>query len=347
MSVAGRFALHVVQSVVLCAALFTGGVHAHDSRPIFVQIEHSDQGQTLLSWKIPDSVQVADAPDVVLTGSCRAARDPEQRGETGANRSDRSMSKSLQGIRWYACDADDSAQRVMLIFPGSAPSLATLVRVQWPDGSTQTRHAAPGELQILVPVRASTGGVLRHYFALGVEHILQGYDHLLFVVCLVLLAGSLRRTTLAVTGFTVSHSMTLGASAMGYVTVPVPPVEAAIALSIVFLAAELARARRDTLTWRHPVVVAGLFGLLHGFGFAAVLTEVGLPHNESLVALLGFNLGVEAGQLVFVLVLMLGLGVLTRFRADSVKTEVFPRLAAYPIGALAMFWVMERLVMFA
>ncbi len=339
--------MRVVQPVVLCAALFAGGACAHDSRPIFVQIEPGDRGQTLLSWKIPDSVRVADAPDVVLTGGCRAAMDPERHGETGVNRSDRSMSKSLQGILWYACDEDDSAKRVMLKFPGSAPSLATLVRVQWPDGSTQTMHAAPGELQIDVPVRASTGGVLRHYFALGVEHILQGYDHLLFVVCLVLLAGRFKRITLAVTGFTVAHSITLGASAMGYVTVPVPPVEAAIALSIVFLAAELARASRDTLAWRHPVVVAGLFGLLHGFGFAAVLAEVGLPHNESLVALLGFNLGVEAGQLVFVLVLMLGLGLLTRFRADSVKTELFPRLAAYPIGAIAMFWVIERLVLFA
>ena len=208
-------------------------------------------------------------------------------------------------------------------------------------------HASPGEQQIDVPMRASTRGVLQHYLALGIEHILRGYDHLLFVACLVLLAGSFKRTALAVTGFTTAHSMTLGAAAMGYVNVPAPPVEAAIALSIVFLAAELARERRDTLTWRHPVVVAGLFGLLHGFGFAAVLAEVGLPHNESLVALLGFNLGVEAGQLAFVLVLMLGFDLLSRSSADSVKTVVLSRIAAYPVGTLAIFWFMERLVMFA
>ena len=336
--------MRVARLFTLCVALFTDGVYAHDSRPIFVQIDLRDEGETLLSWKIPDSVQVEDAPDVVLTGGCAAAMDAETPGETGAHRS---VSKSLQGIRWYACDAVDSIKSVVLKFPGTVPSLATVVRVEWSDGSTRTNHAPPGEQQIDVPVRASTRGVLQHYLALGIEHILRGYDHLLFVACVVLLAGSFKRTAFAVTGFTAAHSMTLGAAAMGVVIVPTPPVEAAIALSIVFLAAELARVRRDTLTWRHPVVVASLFGLLHGFGFAAVLAEVGLPHNESLVALLGFNLGVELGQLFFVLVLILGLNLLSRFRADSVKTVVFSRIAAYPIGALAMFWLMERLVLFA
>ena len=326
-----------------CAALLTGAASAHDSRPIFVQIDLHDHGQTLLSWEVPDSVPVEDAPDVVLTGGCAAAKASEPQGETDAHHS---VSASLQGIRWYACEANDSIKRVMLNFPGTAPSLATLVRVQWSDGSTQTMHAGPGELEIEVPMRASTDGVLQHYLGLGIGHILRGWDHLLFVAGLVLLAGSFKRTVLAVTGFTVSHSMTLGAAALGYVTVPGPPVEAAIALSIVFLAAELARERRDTLTWRHPAFVAGLFGLLHGFGFASVLHEVGLPQYETLVALLGFNLGVEVGQLIFVLVLMLALGWLSRFRTDSVKTTVISRAAAYPIGALAMFWLLERLSFF-
>lgn len=328
----------------LCAVLFSSGVCAHDSRPIFVQLDLRDQGQALLSWKVPDSVRVEESPDVVLAGGCARAMDPGQEGRTGVHNTG---SKSLQGIRWYACDANDSTKSVVLKFPGTAPSLGTLVRVQWPDGSIQTMHAAPGELQINVSQHASTSGVLRHYMALGIEHILRGYDHLLFVACLVLLAGSFKRTVFAVTGFTVAHSITLGAAALGFVTVPVPPVEAAIALSIVFLAAELARSRRDTLTWRHPVVVAGLFGLLHGFGFAAVLHEVGLPHNESLVALLGFNLGVEAGQLAFVLVLTLVAGLLSRIRSDGVKMVGFSRIAAYPIGAFAMFWLIERLVLFA
>lgn len=336
--------MRLASLIAWCAVLWTGGICAHDSRPIFVQIDQRDQGETVLSWKVPDSVRVEDAPDVVLTGGCTAAIDPDQHRDTVAHHA---VSRSLQGLRWYVCDTDDSIKRVVLKFPGTAPSLATVVRVEWSDGSTRTMHASPGERQIEVPMRASTAGVLQHYLALGIEHILRGYDHLLFVACLVLLAGSFRRTALAVTGFTAAHSITLGAAAMGYVNVPAPPVEAAIALSIVFLAAELARERRDTLTWRHPVVVAGLFGLLHGFGFAAVLAEVGLPHNESLVALLGFNLGVEAGQLVFVLLLMLGLDLLSRFGADSVRTTAVTRIGAYPIGALAMFWLIERLVLFA
>ena len=115
----------------------------------------------------------------------------------------------------------------------------------------------------------------------------------------------------------------------------------------VFLAAELARERRDTLTWRHPILVAALFGLLHGFGFAAVLSEIGLPDHESLVALLAFNLGVEVGQLGFVLVLVLVVALISRIRTDSVKTLLLTRAAAYSVGALAVFWSIERLVVFA
>ncbi len=338
------------KTLVVCIApvafsvLSASDAIAHDSRPIFVQIDLREDGQTLVSWMVPDSVNPVDAPLVELSGGCVAAPDPDRQGRSVRNFP---TSGSLRGMRWYACESTGAEQSILLNFPGIAPSLATLVRVQRKDGSSQTVLGAPGVREIVIPARESTSGVFQHYALLGIEHILTGYDHLLFVACVVLLAGTFRRTALAVTGFTAAHSITLGAAAMGYVSLPVPPVEAAIALSIVFLATELARERRDTLTWRHPILVAGLFGLLHGFGFAAVLSEIGLPDHESLVALLAFNLGVETGQLGFVAVLMLGFALIGRFSGGSARMVFMTRAAAYLIGGLATFWLMERLVQFA
>ena len=321
-------------------------VAAHDSRPIFIQVDVQAAGQFQVSWKIPDSVEPAAAPDVVLVGDCRDVVIPTQAaGESGAQPGD-----ALVGLRWYTCPSSGQHQQnvsaLLLKFPGAAPPLSALVRVQWPDGSTHTVHAAPGELRIALPVRDSTAGVFRQYFALGVEHILRGYDHLLFVACLLLLAGGWRRVVLAVTGFTAAHSVTLALAALGWVTLPVPPVEAAIALSILVLAAELARAGRDTLMWRYPLAVAAVFGLLHGFGFASVLGDIGLPGHEVPAALLAFNLGVEAGQLCFIALLLAGFAFLQRWLPEWLRGNASLRVAAYPIGVIAAFWFVERLSAF-
>ena len=182
---------------------------------------------------------------------------------------------------------------------------------------------------------------------LGIEHIWGGVDHLLFVLALLLIVKGLRRVILTITAFTVAHSITLAAATLGYVHVPGAPVEAAIALSIVFVAAEIVHGLqgRPGLTARAPWIVAFTFGLLHGFGFAGALAEVGLPQHAIPVALLFFNVGVELGQLLFVGAVALVVRALGEARMTWPRwSEAVP---AYAIGTVAMFWVIQRVLDFA
>jgi len=168
-----------------------------------------------------------------------------------------------------------------------------------------------------------------------------------------LIAGTGRRILITITGFTIAHSITLALSALGLVRVPIPAVEAAIALSIVFLAVEIVRGDQNSLTYRYPIAVAASFGLLHGFGFAAVLGETGLPQTEIPAALLFFNLGVELGQILFVV------AVISAYQAIRVTARLLfdceislDRLrnlempAAYAVGILASFWMIQRISTF-
>jgi hydrogenase/urease accessory protein HupE len=181
---------------------------------------------------------------------------------------------------------------------------------------------------------------------LGVEHILAGIDHLLFVLALLLIVRGSRRIVATITAFTIAHSLTLVAATLGWVHVPGPPVEAIIALSIVFVAAEVVHELRgkEGLTARAPWVVAFSFGLLHGLGFAGALAEVGLPQKAIPVALLTFNVGVELGQLLFVAVVLLLGAVFGRLMAA--KPAWTTGAVAYGIGAVAAFWTLERVVSF-
>jgi hydrogenase/urease accessory protein HupE len=172
---------------------------------------------------------------------------------------------------------------------------------------------------------------------LGVEHILGGFDHLLFVLGLVLLVRDGRRLVLTVTAFTVSHSLTLAASVLGWVTLPRAPVEAVIALSIVLLALECA-SPRPSLTRRAPWLVAFAFGLLHGFGFAGALAEIGLPPHQLATSLASFNLGVELGQLLVVLPAFVALRAAARFAFAKQAENVL----VYAIGGFAVYWSIER-----
>ena len=185
--------------------------------------------------------------------------------------------------------------------------------------------------------------VLRTYVGLGVEHILSGTDHLLFVLCLLLLVRDVRRLLATVTAFTLAHSVTLAAATLGFVRVPTAPVEATIALSIVFLAGELVRgeAGRSAVTSTYPWLVAFSFGLLHGLGFAGALAEVGLPQGEIPLALLAFNVGVELGQLAFIAA-VLSLARLARLLPLRWPGWA-PGAVGYAIGSVAAFWVIDRL----
>ena len=173
-------------------------------------------------------------------------------------------------------------------------------------GTTHTERLTPTSASFTIKAAAGAGEVAITYLRLGIEHILGGIDHLLFVLALVILVREWRRVAITVTAFTIAHSITLAAATLGFVNVPARPVEATIALSIVLVAVEIVNARRGrpSLTARWPWLVAFAFGLLHGFGFAGALSEVGLPQHAIPLALLFFNLGVEVGQLAFVALVM-------------------------------------------
>ena len=219
---------------------------------------------------------------------------------------------------------------------------AVLVRVAWLDGGPRVYTITAGQptvrLHGAADDRRGAGEIATAYLLLGVEHILAGIDHLLFVIGLLFLVGFNRRLVWTITAFTVAHSLTLASAALGWLTLRSAPVEACIALSIVLVAAEALR-DRQTLARRLPALVAFLFGLVHGLGFAGALAEIGLPQNHLLVALLTFNIGVEAGQLLTV---ALAGGVVVLLR----RFTWAPRLQApalYAIGSVAAYWSITRM----
>jgi len=233
----------------------------------------------------------------------------------------------------------------------SATSTDVLVRIETLGGAMQTERLAPARTSFVVEATPHAGDVAASYLRLGVEHILFGFDHLLFVLALIILVRNWRRVALTITAFTVAHSLTLAAATLGFVSVPVPPIEAAIALSIMLVAVEIVKARRGSpsLAARRPWLVAFCFGLLHGFGFAGALAEVGLPHHAIPIALLFFNLGVEIGQLAFVAAVLAAASMFRRAIALRLKPALvqpavdrLDMFAAYAIGAMAAFSLIER-----
>jgi hydrogenase/urease accessory protein HupE len=233
----------------------------------------------------------------------------------------------------------------------SATSTDVLVRIESLEGAIQTERLSPTKTSFVIQAVPGSGEVAATYLRLGVEHILFGFDHLLFVLALVILVRDWRRVLVTVTAFTLAHSLTLAAATLGFVTVPGPPIEAAIALSIVLVAVEIINDRRGTPSFaaRWPWLVAFCFGLLHGFGFAGALAEVGLPHHAIPIALLFFNLGVEVGQLAFVgAILTAGwtfhYAATVRFEPARVQRIVngLDVFATYAIGSIAAYWLIER-----
>jgi len=251
--------------------------------------------------------------------------------------------------------SDSHLQRRVVSVPGGDIDGATIrflgleatitdvfVRISWLSGVQTTAIARPGQPWFEIQGQRSAWQVAGDYTLLGIDHILSGYDHLTFVLALLLIVSGWRRLLLTVTSFTLAHSITLAAATLGLLWLPGPPIEATIALSILFLASELVKVSRGypSLTARYPWIVAFVFGLLHGFGFAGALAEVGLPHNEIPLALLMFNVGVELGQLMFVAAILVLIAVLHGFRK---QWPLWMRqLPAYGIGGLAAFWLIER-----
>lgn len=236
-----------------------------------------------------------------------------------------------------------------------------LVRIGRLDGSSEVLRLSAAKPSFVVGSAPTTIDVALTYLVFGIEHIWQGIDHLLFVACLILIAGTGRRILVTITGFTVAHSVTLTLAALDLVRMPVPPIEAIIALSIVFLAREIAHERRDTLTWRYPIAISSSFGLLHGFGFASALKDIGLPQTEIPAALLAFNVGVEIGQVTFVMLVIAVVWLITlllrafnKARSQTHNQVMKPmdwllsleKPLAYGVGSITMIWTLERVAQF-
>lgn len=307
---------------------------AHEARPLTVLIEERGEGRTLLTWRAPSSIDQPNAPQVGLGGACTPVNDAD------------ASAGPYQGHRIYNCPSRLDGLSLSISYPAFNPSVSTLVRVVRANGELATVALGPDVKEWAAPPPTTFVGVARSYFVLGVEHILIGIDHILFFFGLLILARSPRRVILTATGFTVAHSLTLGLVALDVLRVSIPAVEASIALSIVFVAAEIARGDRTTLAWRRPILVAMTFGLLHGAGFAAALGEIGLPQTEKPAALLFFNLGVEAGQVFLAVVAFSAVFAVSRFgealRLPALPTILPEKIAGYALGIVSAFWFIER-----
>jgi hydrogenase/urease accessory protein HupE len=310
---------------------------AHESRPAYLQASEISAGRFEVLWKRPALGDQGLALAPRWPAACRDALPASPQLVPGA----------IVERRVIDCGPAGLIGQRLGIEGLPATMTDVLVRIEFLDGRVQTNLLKPASPTVVVAGRRPVLEVGSDYFTLGVGHILGGIDHLLFVLGLIFIVRSLRLLIKTITAFTVAHSVTLAAATLGFVHVPQAPVEAVIALSILFLASELARQRRGDagLTARCPWLVALCFGLLHGFGFAGALAEVGLPQIDIPLALLSFNLGVEAGQLLFVTVVLALLWV--GRKAIHARPRWLEAVPAYAIGSIAAFWLIERVSAFA
>lgn len=311
---------------------------AHALHPAYLGITELGPGDFQVQWKVSIPGGLADALAPRLPDECRGAG-PPRRYQIADALIEHWRTRCLPGRRAFKLSVDG--------LPATRTDV--LVHVAYRNGATFTGRLTPLAPQLTVPASPGFAALAGTYLRLGVEHILLGYDHLLFVLALMLLVRNLRRLVATVTAFTVAHSITLAAATLGFVHVPAPPVEMVIALSILFLATELARGGRRPrsagdvdLANRYPWIVAFVFGLLHGFGFAGALSSVGLPERAIPTALLFFNLGVEAGQLCFIAAAATAAALLS---AVTRLPRWWRQPVSYGIGIVSAFWVIQRAVL--
>jgi len=313
---------------------------AHEVRPAYLELRQTGSETYDALWKVPglgDDLRLGVY--VELPASCTNVAEP--RG---------SMINSAWTERWTVKCAGGLSGGMIHIAGLSGTGTDVLVRVERADGTTQITRLTPSAPSFAVESASGALEVARTYLVLGVEHILFGVDHLLFVLALFILVKGTRRLVATVTAFTFAHSLTLAGATLGFVHVPGPPVEAGIALSIVFVAAEIVHSRqgRIGITEKFPWIVAFTFGLLHGFGFASALSEVGLPQSAIPVALLFFNVGVEVGQLFFIASIFAITALLRQAeqRIGVTQPAWAWRIPTYAIGSVSAFWVIQRISIF-
>lgn len=321
-------------------ATLAPGASAHEVRPAYLELRQTGPDTYDALWKVPGQGEnLRLGLYVELPGGCTNVTPPRS-----------AMVNSAFTERWTVTCAAGLIGGTIHIAGLMTTMTDVLVRLERLDGSTQVTRLTPSAPSFIVAAAPRAMQVAATYLALGVEHILLGIDHLLFVLGLLILVTGTRRLVATVTAFTAAHSLTLAGATLGFVHMPGPPVEAIIALSIVFVASEIIRNRQGQagLTERFPWVVAFTFGLLHGLGFAGALSEVGLPQAAIPVALLFFNVGVELGQLLFIASVFVAMALARRImRRVTVPQPAWAwRIPPYAIGGVAMFWVIERLAAF-
>jgi hydrogenase/urease accessory protein HupE len=305
---------------------------AHELRPAYLDMRETAPDEFAVVWKVPALGEMRLGLYMRLPDTCKPKAEPVGSIEAGAFYE-----------RWSVmCAGGIKGQEIVV--DGLRSTLTdVLARIQYLGGSTQIARMTPETPHLVASGVQGELEVAQTYFLLGVDHILTGLDHLLFVLALILLIRDRWMLVKTITAFTVAHSITLAGAALGYLSLPQAPVEATIALSIAFVASELAKAQpgERRLSESYPWVVAFAFGLLHGFGFAGALKEIGLPQTDVPLALLMFNLGVEAGQLLFVAAVLIG----TKAIKALYDIPLAPgrMAAAYVIGTISTFWLVSRI----
>lgn len=321
--------LALATSVV--AALPAPPVQAHEIRPGFLEMRETAPGTYSVLWKHPAGGEVRISIAPVFPEGC-VFRSPDRQEMTPG-------AVLVRGT--LRCDGGLAGKTIT--FAGLEATVTdVLVRLHNADGRLESHLVRPTSPSVTLGGTTTTGQRVAAYLQLGVQHILLGIDHLLFVLGLLLIVQDRWTLLKTISSFTLAHSITLAVATLGYASAPLPPLTAAIALSILFLGPEIVRVWRGetSFTIRHPWVVAFAFGLLHGFGFASGLTGMGLPPAEIPLALLLFNVGVEIGQLFFV-VLILALE--RAFRTLEIRwprpIQLFP---GYAVGSLGAYWTIQR-----
>lgn len=309
----------VLRLVLLAfSALASSGVLAHELTMAEMQLRETSRGEFLWQWTASGNKPANEELTPRWPSGCTGDAYTVHCGEAG-------MSGTLQ--------IEGVGERYS----------AALVKIFWLDGQARVYTLTAGQPHVQLYGSADDkrgmGEIARAYTVLGIEHILAGFDHLCFVFALLFLVGFNKRLLLTITAFTAAHSLTLALSALGWLTLRPPPVEATIALSIMLVASE-ALHKQPTLSRRWPALVAFLFGLVHGLGFAGALKEIGLPENHLPMALLTFNVGVELGQLAVVCCSYF----LYRAFANLPKFALARVPALYAIGAIAAYWSIDRIV---
>ncbi len=325
-----RLAPWLVAGLVLGSAPSVSG---HETRPGYLELREVEPATYSLLWKRPSGGEVEIQIAPMVPQGCRLDTPDRQQLTPGA--------VVVRGT--LACQGGLAGKTLQI--EGLETTVSdVLVRIQHADGRLESHLLRPATPSVTLGGPTSRLERSLSYVQLGLQHILLGLDHLLFVLGLLLIVGNRWMLVKTITAFTVAHSITLAIATLGYASAPLLPLNAAIALSILFLGPEIVRVWRGetSLTIRHPWVVAFAFGLLHGFGFASGLTAMGLPRAEIPLALLLFNVGVEIGQLFFV-VLILGLE--RSFRTLEVHWPRFARaLPGYVVGSLGAYWTIQRVL---